>query len=239
MRVRPWRLISIATRRRCAIITVMEFVLYTLNAALLVFVAALAPLAVEPRVIAPPCGAITVAVTLVDPHHRHRRAGSCARWPASSKTSASCMRACRPSSRRLRCHRSPRSAPSLEVPKRRDPLRGRALPLWQRAKGVLEHVSTSPSSPGEKRRHRWPLRRWQIDAGEPASALLRRRSRPHRRSTARTSRSVTQESLRAQHRPRHARHVAAASLSARQHPLRTSRSGSKRRPSQRAKRARA
>ena len=60
---------------------------------------------------------------------------------------------------------------------RRDPVRERALPLWQGRRRDRRPVALDLA--GRKGRPGRALRLWQVDAGQPALALLRRRGRPH------------------------------------------------------------
>ncbi len=126
----------------------------------------------------------------------------------------------------------------LAVPRARSASRTSASTTAAEPQSVLEDISLN-IKPGREGRHRRPLRRRQIHAREPAVAVLRRSSRPRSCIDGQDISQVTQESLRAQHRPRDAGHVSPASVGAGQYPLRPPRSGVKRRPISAAKRAHA
>ena len=87
-------------------------------------------------------------------------------------------------------------AGDLVVERRVHPLRGDPLPLWPRQR--RHRRSDARRRAGREGGDRRPLRRRQVDARQPAPALLRPGRRAHPRSTEPTSPTVTQESLRAQ-----------------------------------------
>ena len=78
----------------------------------------------------------------------------------------------------------PPGARELVVDARRDPLRGRCISITagsggrRTARGVLHGIDLR-IAPGERVGLVGPVRRRQVDAGEPAAALLRPGARPH------------------------------------------------------------
>ena len=94
------------------------------------------------------------------------------------------------------------------------------LPLRQGQGRHREPVAHGEA--GREGRHRRPLGRRQVDAGQPAAALLRPRKRPHpdRRPGYRGGHAGF---AARPDRHGHAGHLAAAPLGARQHPLRPAR----------------
>ena len=91
------------------------------------------------------------------------------------------------------------------------------LPLRQGQGRHRGPVADRPA--GREGRHRRPLGRRQVDAGQPAAALLRPRKRPHPDRRAGHRRGHAGQPARA-NRHGDAGHLAAAPLGARQHPLR-------------------
>ena len=115
-----------------------------------------------------------------------------------------------------RCARRARAAAGT----RRRALRRRGLPLRQGQRGDRA-PRPAHRARREDRRGR-PQRRRQVDAGEPAAALPRRRSGPHRHRRHRRGRRAAGLVARADRRGDPG-HLAAASLGAREHPVRTPR----------------
>ena len=106
---------------------------------------------------------------------------------------------------------------------RRDRVRGRALRLRPRDdRTVLERLRRSRVRAGREDRAGRPLRRRQVDGGQPAAALLRRRGRPHPDRRPGHRERDAGEPARAD-LGGHAGHLAAASLDPREHPLRPAR----------------
>ena len=105
---------------------------------------------------------------------------------------------------------------------RRDPLRARAFrlrpPAIQRATTAVLHGIDLVIAPGRARRPGRPVGRRQIDAGQPAAALLRPGERPHPDRRPGHRRRHPGEPARAD-RHGDAGHLAAAPLDPRQHPL--------------------
>jgi ABC-type multidrug transport system fused ATPase/permease subunit len=89
---------------------------------------------------------------------------------------------------------------------------------YGKKKGVIEDLTLDDQAGREGRSGR-PFRRRQVDAGQPAAALLRPGSGPIT-IDGQDIAHVTQESLRAADRHGDAGHLAAAPLGARQHRLR-------------------
>ena len=92
---------------------------------------------------------------------------------------------------------------------------------YGKGKGVIEDLSLDRQA-GREGRPRRPLRRRQVDARQPAAALLRPRERPHPDRRQDIADGHAGLAARAD-RHGHAGHLAAAPLGARQHPLRPAR----------------
>ena len=102
-------------------------------------------------------------------------------------------------------------------PAGRDRVRAHRLPLRQGQGRHRQPVADREA--GREGRAGRPLRRRQVDAGQPAAALLRPRKRPH--PDRRPGHLGGHAGFAArQYRHGHAGHLAAAPLGARQHPLR-------------------
>ena len=104
---------------------------------------------------------------------------------------------------------------------RRDPVRGDRLPLRQGGRRHHREPDADDRA-GREGRARRPLGRGQVDAGQPAAAVLRPGEGPHPDRRAGHLEGDAGEPARAD-RDGDAGHVAAASLDPRQHPLRPAR----------------
>ena len=109
-------------------------------------------------------------------------------------------------------------ARSLEVIARRDPLRGRELRLRPARRAACDRRPESRDPARRASRPRRPLRRRQVDAGQPAAAVLRAGAGrdPHRRPGHRL-RHAGEPARRDRHGD--AGHLAPAPFDRRQHPL--------------------
>ena len=143
------------------------------------------------------------------------RNGSCGKCRRCSRTSARC----RTASARSRCRAWSRTS---RARRRSSSTRARSTSTgvgfhYGKEKGVIEDLSLDRPA-GREGRHRRPLGRRQVDAGQPAAALLRPRERPHPHRRAGHRRGHAGQPARPD-RHGDAGHLAAAPLGARQHPL--------------------
>ena len=147
------------------------------------------------------------------------RNGSCGRWPACSRTSARC----RTASARSRCRRLVEDRPGAKdivVPQ--GEIRSSDIGFHYGKRQGRHREPVADRAAGREGRPGRPLRRRQVDAGQPAAALLRPRERPH--PDRRAGHRARSRRIRcAPDRHGHAGHLAAAPLGARQHPLRPAR----------------
>ena len=154
--------------------------------------------------------------------HQHRRLGGAQRHLDLREYRHGAGRHALDRRARGRC-RTRRMRVELRVDRRRNPLRGRAFRLWPRARTPAPRRRAARHRPddraGRAGRAGRPVRRRQVDPGEPAAAFLRPRARPHPDRRAGHRRG---DAGKPAHADRHgdAGHLAAAPLDQRQHPLR-------------------